>query len=132
MQVARHWRKIPERYRLESGKCKKCGYISFPKRLVCPECGSSEFENINLSGKGKLVTFTIIRVAPEGFEDQAPYAIGIVELDEGIRVMGQVADCEPDKLKIGDRLTTQFRRMSEEGKTGMIIYAYKFVPDLGL
>ena len=83
MPVARHWRKIPERYRLESSKCKQCGYISFPKRIVCPECGTTEFENIILSGKGKLVTYTIIRVAPEGFGDQAPYAIGIVELDEG-------------------------------------------------
>ena len=132
MQVARQWRKIPELYRLESGKCKKCGNISFPKRIVCPECGSNEFEVLALKGKGKLVTYTIIRVAPEGFGDQAPYAIGIVELDEGIRIMGQIADCDPEKLKIGDRLTAQFRRMSEEGKTGMIMYSYKFVPDLGL
>ena len=56
----------------------------------------------------------------------------IVELDEGIRIMGQITDCEPEKLKIGDRLTTQFRRMSDEGKSGMIMYAYKFVPDLGV
>jgi len=130
--VARHWREIPERYRMEAGKCKNCGSIQFPGRLICPDCGAREFETIKLSGKGELTTYTIIRVAPMGFEDLAPYAIGIVKLDEGIHVMGQIADCDPEKLKIGDRVSSQFRRINEEGKTGMIMYGYKFVPDLGL
>jgi hypothetical protein len=117
---------------MEAGKCKECGSIQFPPRLVCPECGAQEFETVRLSGKGKLLTFTIIRVAPEGFGDLAPYAVGIVELEEGIRVMGQVVDCDPEALKIGDKLVSQFRRINEEGKTGMILYGYKFVPDLGL
>ncbi len=132
MHVARHWRETPERYRLEAGKCKKCGSIQFPNRIVCPDCGAREFETIRLSGKGELTTFTIIRVAPSGFGDLTPYAVGIVKLDEGIQVMGQVVDCDPDELKIGDRVETQFRRMNEEGKTGMIQYSYKFVPALGL
>lgn len=132
MKVPRHWRATPERYRMEAGKCKKCGSISFPGRLICPECGSQESETIRLSGKGELASYTVIRVAPTGFTDLAPYAIGIVKLDEGIRVMGQVTDCDPENLKIGDRVTTQFRRINEEGKTGMIMYGYKFVPDLGL
>jgi uncharacterized OB-fold protein len=130
--VARHWRKTPERYRLEAGKCKKCGSIQFPNRLICPECGAKEFETIRLSGKGELATYTVIRVAPMGFADLAPYAVGIVKLAEGIRVMGQVTDCNPEELKIGDRVTTQFRRINEEGITGMIMYGYKFVPDQGL
>jgi uncharacterized OB-fold protein len=117
---------------LEAGKCKKCGSIQFPNRLICPDCGAKEFETIRLSGKGELATYTVIRVAPMGFTDLAPYAVGIVKLDEGIRVMGQISDCNPEELKIGDRLTTQFRRINEEGKTGMIMYGYKFVPDLGL
>jgi len=132
MHVPRHWRETPERYRLEAGKCSKCGGIQFPRRVICPECGAREFETVKLSGKGTLTTFTIIRVAPEGFGDLAPYAVGIVDLAEGIRVMGQVVDCDPEALKIGDRLTTQFRRINEEGKTGMIMYGYKFVPDVGL
>jgi uncharacterized OB-fold protein len=132
MHVARHWRETPERYRLEAGKCKKCGSIQFPDRLICPGCGAREFETINLSGKGELVTFTVIRVAPTGFGDLGPYAIGIVKMDEGVQMMAQVVDCDPTELKIGDRVVTQFRRINEEGKTGMIIYGYKFVPDQGL
>lgn len=132
MKVARNWRLIPRRYRMEAGKCKQCGSIHFPARLICPSCSSREFETIRLSGKGEIESFTIIRVAPTGFRDIAPYAIGIIRLDEGIRIMGQVVDCDEEGLKIGQRVTSQFRRINEEGKTGMILYGYKFVPDLGL
>jgi len=132
MNVPKHWRENPTRYRMEAGKCRECGEIYFPARLVCPECGHTEFEKLNLSGKGKLHTFTIIRTAPSGFTDFAPYAVGVVELDEGIRIMGQITDCNPESLKTGDRLVTKFRRMNEEGKTGMIMYSYKFVPDYGI
>ncbi len=127
-----HWRKNSERYRLEAGKCTKCNSIQFPNRLICPDCGCKDFETVRLSGKGELATFTIIRVAPTGFGDLVPYAVGIIKLDEGIQVMGQLTDCNPEELKIGDRLVTQFRRINEEGKTGMILYGFKFVPDVGL
>lgn len=132
MQVPRHWREIPKRYRLEAAKCSQCGYIAFPQRLICPECGAAEFEKIYLSGKGKLETYTIIRVAPEGFGDQVPYAIGMIELEEGVRLMGQITDCDPETLKIGDHLIAKFRRMREEGESGVIMYGYKFVPDVGV
>ena len=132
MEVPKHWREIPQRYRMEAGKCKKCNYISFPKRLICPECGSQSFDPINLSGKGKLVTHTIIRTPHKDFTDLAPYAVGLVELEEGNTIMGQITDCDPQSLKSGDRLKSKFRRMNEEGKTGMILYSYKFVPDNGV
>lgn len=132
MQVPKNWREIPHRYRMESGKCTKCQKILFPKRLICPECGSKEFETLTLSGKGKLVTKTVINIGVDGHGDLAPYAVAIVELEEGLCVMAQVADCDPNSLKIGDNMVTQFRKMGEEGKTGMLIYGYKFVPELGL
>ncbi len=132
MKVPRHWRETPQRYRLEAKKCIKCGYVNFPDRIICPKCGDTNFKSINLTGKGKLETFTIIRIAPSGFGDLAPYAMGIVKLEEGINIMAQITDCNPESLKIGDPLVTEFRRINEETKTGMIQYGYKFVPDVGL
>ena len=132
MEVAKHWRETPERYRLEAGKCSKCGKILFPNRLICPVCGSKEFTTINLSGKGKIITYTVIRTAPKGFGDLAPYAVGIIEMEENVRILAQITDCNPDKLNIGDKVVSKFRRMNEDGKTGMIMYAYKFVPDVGI
>ena len=58
----RYHREVAQRYRLEAGKCKQCGNISFPPRLVCPKCKSKTFETVQLSREGKILTFTIIRV----------------------------------------------------------------------
>ncbi|MGB8952118.1 MAG: Zn-ribbon domain-containing OB-fold protein [Candidatus Aminicenantales bacterium] len=126
---SRNWREIPQRYRLEAGKCKKCGFICFPPRLVCPQCGSREFEPVKLVEQGKVMTFTIIRVPPHQFADQAPYAVAIVELDDGVKLMGQVVDSDFEDLKIGKRVKIEFRKISQEGESGILYYGYKFVPE---
>lgn len=124
---ARHWREIPQRYRLEASKCKKCGKILFPPRLVCDECGNREFENIKLKGEGKIFSWTVIRVPPSEFKDQAPYAVGIIELAEGVKLTCQIVDCEFDEIEIGEKVRIEFRKVSEDGKSGVIYYGYKAV-----
>lgn len=126
---SRNWREIPQRYRLEAAKCRGCGFVGFPPRVVCPQCGSREFEKTKLAGSGKLLTYTIIRVAPQQFEDQAPYAVGIAELDDGVRLTAQVVDCDFSKLAVGMRVKIEFRRIYEEGAAGVIYYGYKFIPE---
>lgn len=126
---SRYWREIPQRYRLEAEKCKGCGLILFPPRLVCPQCGKREFAKTKLAESGALLTYTVIRVAPEGFEDQTPYAVGIAELDDGARLTAQVVDCDFSRLKVGLRVKLEFRKMHEDGAAGIIHYGYKFVPE---
>ena len=126
---SRQWREIPQRYRLEAGRCQNCGYIAFPPRRVCPRCRSRAFEAVRLADAGKIITYTVIRVPPQPFADQAPYALGIVELDDGVRLMGQVVDCGFEDLKIGQRVKVEFRKLYEEGAAGVIHYGYKFVPE---
>ena len=126
---SRNWREIPQRYRLEAAKCRGCGFVCFPPRVICPRCGSREFEKTKLAGSGKLLTYTIIRVAPQQFEDQTPYAVGIAELDDGVRLTAQVVDCDFSKLAVGMRVKIEFRRIYEEGAAGVIYYGYKFVPE---
>jgi uncharacterized OB-fold protein len=75
------------------------------------------------------MTFTIIRVPPQPFSDQAPYAVGIVDLDDGVRLTGQIVDCAFEELKIGMRVKIEFRKVYEEGAAGVIYYGYKFVPE---
>jgi len=128
MPSPRYWREIPQRYRLEAGKCKKCGKVYFPPRIICAECKSQEFETINLQREGKILTYTIIRVAPSQFVDQAPYAMGIVELNDGVKILSQIADCELDKLEIGQKVRIEFRKIYQEGEAGIICYGYKCVP----
>jgi uncharacterized OB-fold protein len=126
---SRYWREIPQRYRLEANKCKKCGYISFPPRLICPQCQNRKFEETKLAEKGKIFTFTVIRVPPHQFVDQAPYAVGIVELDDGVKLTGQIVDCDFEDLKIGKRVKIEFRKVFDEGEAGILCYGYKFVPE---
>jgi uncharacterized OB-fold protein len=128
MSVSKYWREIPHRYRLEAGQCQNCQYVCFPKRLVCPECGSKDFKNIQLPREGKLITYTIIHIAPSKFTDQVPYAVGIVELNQKVRILCQITDCSLDKIKTGMSLRIEFRRISEEGEAGIINYGYKCVP----
>jgi uncharacterized OB-fold protein len=126
---SRYWREIPQRYRYEAAKCQNCGYISFPPRVVCPQCGGRSFATTKLAETGELLTYTIIRVPPAPFEDQSPYALGIAKLDDGVRLMAQVVDFDFAALKVGARVRLEFRRISEEGEAGIIYYGYKFVPE---
>jgi uncharacterized OB-fold protein len=125
---ASYWREIPQRYRLEAGKCSTCGFVAFPPRLICPSCRSKEFETMKLSDTGTILTYTVIRVAPSQFTDEAPYAVGIVELDGGGRITAQIADCPLDAIQIGQKVKVEFRRIREEGQAGILCYGYKCVP----
>jgi uncharacterized OB-fold protein len=94
--------------KLMGGKCEKCGKIHFPPRPLCDNCFSKEFEWIELPLSGKLLTYTIIHVAPPQFQAMAPYAMGIVQLDDGLKVPGMIKDIPLDKIKIGMQLTFAF------------------------
>ncbi len=127
MPSPRYTREIPQRYRLEAGKCKKCGKIFFPPRLICDKCKSREFEKIKLNDTGKIITYTTIRVAPEQFNTQVPYNVAIIELNDGVRITAQVVDCKPEDVVIGKQVKIVFRKVQEEGAAGIICYGYKAV-----
>jgi uncharacterized OB-fold protein len=125
---ARYWRETPQRYRYEAGRCTGCGQAYFPPRTVCTKCRGRQFEKVTLGREGTLETFTVIRVAPSGFTDQAPYAVGIVSLPERVKVTAQIVDVAPEDLHIGDRVRLEFRRVRQDGESGILCYGYKFVP----
>ena len=84
-------------------KCTKCDELHLATVYFCSKCGSKEFEDSILKGTGKVVTYTIMTVPPAGFEDLAPYAWVVMELDDsGIRVSGFLPNIEkPEDLPIG-------------------------------
>lgn len=91
-----------EEGRIVATKCKGCGKLYFPPRADCANCLSSEMEWTQLSGKGKLITYTTASFAPVGFEDEAPYTLALAELDEGVRVFTRLSkDIREDEIKIG-------------------------------
>ena len=128
MPSPRYHREIPNRYRLEAGRCGGCGKVSFPVRRVCPSCRGAEWETISLSRRGTVVTSTVIHVAPDEFMMEAPYAMAIIETPEGARMMTQVVDCDPATVGPGMEVSLEFRLIRKEGHGGILCYGHKAVP----
>jgi uncharacterized OB-fold protein len=127
MIVPRYTREIPQRYRLEAGKCGECGYLAFPPRQVCPECGSREFEQVNLTPSGTILSYTIVHVAADYFANETPFAVGIIETDDGARLTTQIVDCDHSDIGIGGRVRLMTRCVQREGHAGVLQYGYKAV-----
>ena len=128
MPLARAWREYPQRYRYEAGVCKKCSKWHFPPRLICDACQGREFETRAMRRTGKVLSHTIVRVGPKQFTDMQPYAVVIVEMDDGPRLTTQLVDWKDGQLAIGQKVKLEFRKISEEGAVGVINYGYKAVP----
>lgn len=94
--------------KLLGGKCKKCGKVHLPPRPLCDNCFSKEFEWVELPKLGKLLTYTIIHVAPIQFQEMTPYAVGIVQLEKGIRIPGMIRGIALEQIRIGIDLAMDF------------------------
>jgi uncharacterized protein len=84
----------------------------------------------NLSGRGEIYSYTIMYNVPQGFEDQKPYTVALVKLDEGPMVTAQLTDIDHKEVAIGLRVEMVTRKLREDGAEGQIIYGYKFRPIL--
>ncbi len=85
-------------------KCTKCGELHLATVYFCKKCGNKDFDNAIIEGKGKVVTYTIMTVPPEGFEEFAPYAWVVMELNDasGVRISGFLPHIvTPSDLPIG-------------------------------
>ncbi len=83
-------------------------------------------ERFAFSGGGTVYSYTVVQEAPEGFEDQAPYVLGLIKLDEGPMITAQITDLDEQPIAIGDRVEMVTRKLTTEGPRGVIIYGYKF------
>jgi len=78
--------------------CPNCQWSDFFKAQVCPRCLTALVDT-TFPGQGRIVTFTVIRYPPIGFEDQAPYVVALVDLNSGPRVVGRI-NAKPEEVKI--------------------------------
>lgn len=121
------WRRIPERYRIEGNECTTCKKNYFPPRAVCPTCRRKGIlKSKTFCGKGKVYSFTEIQVPPEGFENQVPYVLAVIELEEGSRVLGQIVDAIASEVRIGSSVESVFRVIQKDDPEGLIHYGFKF------
>ena len=118
--------------RLIGSRCRSCGTHYFPKSLGCrnPQCRDKAIEDALLGPHGTLYSYTVQIYRPPALfrmEPFAPYAIGMVELEQGLRVMGMLTGCASDALRIGMalELTVETLYRDEQGRD---VSTYKFQP----
>jgi uncharacterized OB-fold protein len=94
--------------KLMAGKCTHCGKIHLPPRPLCDKCFHQAFTWTEISPKGKLLTYTVIHIAPPQFQDLTPYAVGIIQLENHTKLPGMITNLPQEQLRIGMNLTVDF------------------------
>ena len=95
--------------------CRDCGRAFWHPRPRCPHCGSASVEWKRSRGEGVVHTFTVVRQSGDPFfKTRTPYAVAMVQLDDGPLLMSNVVDCEVDKIKIGMRVVASFEAAGED------------------
>jgi uncharacterized OB-fold protein len=113
---------------LIGSKCRSCGEYFFPKRVFCAKCFAEDSEEVLLSRKGKLYTYTRVHVPMFGkvVMDRAEYCVGQVDLPEGPRIQTTL-NCDPGELKIDMEMELILTKINED-KQGNDIVVYQFRP----
>jgi len=103
------------RHELRMQKCKECGNVRFPVSILCPACHSMETDWEKLSGKGRVYSFIVFRLAyHEAYRNDIPYVVAIIELDEGPRMESNIIGCKIEDVKIGMPVEVVFEDVTEE------------------
>lgn len=83
-------------------KCQQCETFRWPPGPSCPHCGSAESLWIPSEGTGRVYSWVVVRVPLlPSLSDQLPYAVGLVELSEGVRIVSTISNCDVDQIVAG-------------------------------
>lgn len=119
--------------KLMGSKCKKCGALYLPPRPLCVQCRGDEMEWFQFSGKGKLASFSVVRVGTTMFEHKGynrdnPYCWGLIQLDEGPRISALLLGADlsrPGSITIGQPLEAVFpEKPAEEGERNPVTFRF--------
>jgi len=110
-----------EKGKVMSTRCPKCGLAFFPPRADCYKCLSSDLEWMEVTGAGKLLSFSKLKFAPVGFEDDLPYSIAVLDYGS-FKVFGRIASDVPDEdVEPGMEMVTVVNKLPE----GRYNYVFK-------
>lgn len=95
-------------------RCTQCDQFQFYPRSLSAAC-AGDTEWVTASGRGTLYTYTVIRQnRSEAFAPLSPYAVGIVQLDEGVRMMSNIVDCDIEALRVDMPLEVVILRAADD------------------
>lgn len=130
MELPRYHRLRSTFYRLQATRCEACRAMHFPPRTSCHLCGSDKVEEMRLSGRGRVLSFTRVYQPARGFRDAAGAVTALIELREGLRLIAQLTDVDPEAVALGQEVEMVVRRLRDDQEQGLIVYGYKFRPAL--
>ncbi len=97
------------RHELRVQRCAACRRARFAPRPACPWCGSPRVAWFTASGRGRVFTWTVVhRPTLAAFEPLLPYAAGLIELEEGVFMAGQIRGCAPRQVRAGLEVRVEF------------------------
>jgi len=106
---APYWRAARERRFVIQG-CRSCDQLIMYPKPFCPSCLGEDLDWRTSKGKGEIYTVTVQRAgAPSGFEDQLPYVLAVVRLDEGVQLMSRIVGDGAEGARCGDRVVVDFQ-----------------------
>ena len=126
--VPMNWRLKSQRYGLVGMECGACSHKVFPPREFCPQCGATLQTPYAFCGRGEVYSFSNVYQAPDSHEDQAPYTVAMIKLEEGPLVTAQLTDIDRGAIQIGMPVEMITRALQSSGERGAIVYGYKFRP----
>jgi uncharacterized OB-fold protein len=95
-------------------RCPQCSHVQFYPRAVCTACGADPGW-ATASGRGTVHTFTVVRQSfAAGFRDEVPYAVAMIELDEGVKMMGGITGCDADDVHVGMAVEAYALRVEDD------------------
>jgi uncharacterized OB-fold protein len=99
--------------RLIIQRCHACEQYVFYPRRVCPFCFEDALDWVEATGRGEVYTYSVVENnAPSAFVDKMPYVIAVVILDEGVRLMSNIVECDPGRVHCGMAVEVTFAPVS--------------------
>ena len=103
------------RHELLIQRCGACRRAVFFPKVFCPHCLSRALGWERANGRGTIYSFTVVRNnPPSAFLGDVPFVIAIIELEEGVRLMSNVVQCDPDALRCGQAVEVVFEDVTSE------------------
>jgi len=103
------------KHRLRIQKCAECGQVRWPPSIVCPECLSQNTDWIVSGGRGKVYTYVVYHQAfHPAFEEELPYVVAVVELEEGPLILSNIVGCPHDFVKCEMPVEVTWEDITEE------------------
>jgi len=106
------WDGTAER-QLRIQKCNACGALRFPPGPACPDCGALDRGHVVAAGTGTVFSYVVHRHPPVPGKE-LPIVLALIDLDEGVRMVGEVLDVPDSEIEIGMRLRVDFNRVDDE------------------